>query len=74
MSGHGSTHFYFGSKKLGLGWVFFRSSQKILIHFAMSSHDKPCVVVHLGQLNVVQRVGSRESRYSFLIKENDEEE
>ena len=61
-------------KNLGLGWIFFRSSQKILTHFAMSRHDKPCVVVHLGQLNVVQRVGSRESRYSFLIKENEEEE
>ena len=61
-------------KKLGLDWVFFRSSQKILTHFAMSSHDKPCVVVHLGQLNVVQRFGPRESRYSFLIKENEEEE
>ena len=35
-SGHRSTHFCFGSKKWGLGQVFFGSGQKILTRIAMS--------------------------------------
>ena len=37
-SGHGSTRFYFGSKKSGSGKVFFGLGQKILTRIAMSKH------------------------------------